>query len=293
MDISLPDYFKKRKDHLQEVCKAYALNKPSFINKRRTDQFMINRKYGLIWCNIFKAASSTWLWNFNSLAGYSETELIANRNAPLNLARAKYKRPSVSEVDEARSALPHSITFIIVRHPFSRLISGYRDKILSQKSYYRPLAAKMLRSHPELKDQHPSDWTNQIPTKGLPVPTFAQFVQYIIDQRKKRRPINEHWIPMNDFCTPCLNNFDIIAKVETLEEDTNYIVYKTGVENIIKSQVLNRANGKSTTDVTEYYICQLTNQQFLDLVDLYKYDIELFDYDIHKYANCTNPNKTV
>ena len=42
-------------------------------------EYLINEKYNLIWCNVFKAASSTWFWNFNLLAGYSEDELLSSK----------------------------------------------------------------------------------------------------------------------------------------------------------------------------------------------------------------------
>lgn len=44
---------------------------------------------------------------------------------PLVLARKKYPRVSVKEL---QTAMNESITFIIVRHPFERLLSAYRDK---------------------------------------------------------------------------------------------------------------------------------------------------------------------
>ena len=56
----------------------------------------------------------------------------------------------------------------------------------------------------------------QMTSKGvwkLMVPSFPQFVQFIIDSEKKGDLLDEHWVPMYKFCTPCLFNFDVIAKV--------------------------------------------------------------------------------
>lgn len=44
---------------------------------------------------------------------------------PVSLARSKYSRPTTTELKEA---LNNSLSFIIVRHPFERLVSAYRDK---------------------------------------------------------------------------------------------------------------------------------------------------------------------
>lgn len=45
---------------------------------------------------------------------------------PLILARKKYPRPSLSELQRA---INESLSFLIVRHPFERLLSAYRDKL--------------------------------------------------------------------------------------------------------------------------------------------------------------------
>lgn len=278
--------FKSRNEHLEKACDKLRSVHGSLAHHRKTDQFLINSHHGLIWCNIFKAASSSWLWNFNLLAGYTEQQLLAKSDQPLTLARNKYARPSPMTVDATRRVEPPPLTFIIVRHPFARLVSAFRDKILRGTSFYRPLAKSMMMRHTELYEQHPADWHDFLKVKSLDMPTFAQFVQYIIDERKHRRPLNEHWVPMNDFCTPCPNRFDIIAKVETLDEDGNYIIYKSGVQDIIRPRVLNKAEGKSSDKLTEYFICQLKEPQLMKLIEVYKYDLEIFDYDVQKYLDC-------
>jgi hypothetical protein len=47
---------------------------------------------------VFKAASTSWMYNFNLLAGYSPMFLKKSQKVPLTLARKKYPRPSVKEV---------------------------------------------------------------------------------------------------------------------------------------------------------------------------------------------------
>ena len=50
-------------------------------------------------------------------------------------------------------------------------------------------------------------------TKRQTVPSFAQFSQYIVDRYEKGQTLDEHWRPMNEFCSPCQFQFDVIAKV--------------------------------------------------------------------------------
>lgn len=75
-----------------QVCKKYGLDKPSESNQPNAWEFLISEKYGLVWCNVFKAASSTWFYNFNLLAGFSEKELLQAKDTPIHLARKRYSR---------------------------------------------------------------------------------------------------------------------------------------------------------------------------------------------------------
>ncbi|RZF33035.1 hypothetical protein LSTR_LSTR014332 [Laodelphax striatellus] len=53
----------ERKDRLQNICMSGIV--PDL--KPNAWEFVIDAKHDLIWCNIFKAASSSWMYNFNLL----------------------------------------------------------------------------------------------------------------------------------------------------------------------------------------------------------------------------------
>lgn len=120
------DYMKHRMDErvarLNDKCTEYRLNEPSEWEpllcctsgrnlmssvhfpfseqhyKPKAWEYLINREYHLVWCNVFKAASTSWMYNFNLLAGYSPEFLKKTKDVPLQLARQKYPRPSVDAV---------------------------------------------------------------------------------------------------------------------------------------------------------------------------------------------------
>lgn len=54
----------QRYNHLQDTCKRYALQA---IYPPRSQEFFISSGHNLVWCNVFKAASSTWMYYFNIL----------------------------------------------------------------------------------------------------------------------------------------------------------------------------------------------------------------------------------
>lgn len=82
------------------------------LHKANPWEFLINKKYHLVWCNVFKAASTSWMYNFNLLAGYSPQFLKKSQMVPLTLARKKYGRPSLKEVYSIKYLLIHSLKII-------------------------------------------------------------------------------------------------------------------------------------------------------------------------------------
>lgn len=60
-----------RKRFLTEKCSEEGLERLGNDSLHRPNawEFLVNREYHLIWCNVFKAASTSWMYNFNLLAG--------------------------------------------------------------------------------------------------------------------------------------------------------------------------------------------------------------------------------
>lgn len=80
------------------------------LHKPNPWEFLISKKHHLVWCNVFKAASTSWMYNFNLLAGYTPQFLKKSQIVPLTLARKKYPRPSVAQVS---SSLNFRQTYLI------------------------------------------------------------------------------------------------------------------------------------------------------------------------------------
>lgn len=276
-----------RRQHVQETCRKLGLDHPSPTNKLNAWEFLYNKEYNLLWCNVFKAASSTWFWNFNLLAGYTEKQLVKAKAAPVELARERYPRPTVDEVQEIMANNPSPISFMITKHPFLRLVSAYRNKILAGNAIYTPLFKKIYRKYKHLGPPVPRRMKDgSLAGTGIS-PSFSQFVQYILDKEANGKSLDMHWIPQSRFCTPCLANFSIYAKTETLDEDGNHIIFSSGMNHVIKPKTINRSVDVPTSKVAHVFICQLSEQQFDDLVKLYQYDLQLFQYDVEPFRNCT------
>ncbi|KRT85433.1 hypothetical protein AMK59_2187, partial [Oryctes borbonicus] len=253
---------EKRKQFLKRACKNLGLNLlgNDSLHKPNPWEFLVNTKYHLIWCNIFKAASSSWMYNFNILAGYSPDFLKKTKQVALNLARQKYPRQTTESL---RKAFNNSLSFLIVRHPLERLLSGYRDKIehALPHSLHKKLGNQIIMKYRPLTATGKSRRTK--------VPTFEEFVLYLLDCVKNGETLDMHWTPVAEFCTPCMFDFDIIAHTETLQEDQEYLILKAGLQDIIKPEWKNSAKGMTSQQVDKYY-SQLTRAQILQLYHIYR-----------------------
>lgn len=69
--------------------------------------------------------------------------LQRTKTSPLELARKRFPRPNRAELDEA---LQTSLSFLIVREPFERLLSAYRDKLEGYRNkYYKILGEQIVK----------------------------------------------------------------------------------------------------------------------------------------------------
>jgi hypothetical protein len=101
-------------------------------------------------------------------------------------------------------------------------------------------------------------------------PTFPEFVFYLLDCVKQGQPLDMHWTPITDFCTPCMFDFDIIAHTETLQEDQQYIIKKAHLEGLVEPQWRNAGHGATARQIRKYY-SQLSRSQILQLYHIYRY----------------------
>ncbi|XP_030385116.1 carbohydrate sulfotransferase 11 isoform X2 [Scaptodrosophila lebanonensis] len=276
-----------RRERLRDKCTDFGLDVLGHDSWHtpNTWEFLVNKKYHIIWCNVFKAASSSWMFNFNVLAGYSPSYLRKTKKILLNLARERYPRVSLEELREAQN---DSVTFIIARNPFERLLSAYRDKMVFALpySFHDKLGRSIVRNYRKKQ-------TLLARSANTKYPSFPEFVHWLLDQVKRGSFIDMHFVASTSFCTPCLIRFDMILKFESLAEDQLYLIEKTGLKRVIAPVWRNMGKGgRKTNELQRQFYSQLTRQEMLELYEYYKYDFELFDYDIQEYLLLAKPNES-
>ncbi|XP_017132290.1 carbohydrate sulfotransferase 11 [Drosophila elegans] len=278
---------QRRSEHLAAVCERYKLQEKYPPNP--WEFFVSPGHNNLVWCNVFKAASSTWMYYFNILAGYDVRFLQRTETQPLELARKRYPRPELAELMEL---LPSALSFLFVRDPFERILSAYRNKLEGNKNtFYKALGTKIV--HRYRKRNLGGPW----PRCG---PTFEEFVRFLIAEQAAGKRFDEHWAPVYSFCTPCSVNFTIIGKTETFQRDSEFIIRQAGLESLLlglgqlpqrkQRKIGNQArSGVKSEALVERYFADLDRSTLDQLLKIYRIDFELFDYDYRKYYDMVHP----
>ncbi|XP_034195496.2 carbohydrate sulfotransferase 11 [Osmia lignaria lignaria] len=250
--------------------------------------FYIVRNHGLSYCPIYKAGSTTWIYNLCLLMNVSEKELNGGKEQISTIARRLIPELEFPEADQALKATKK---LLVVRQPFERLLSAYRDKLENSVAgrehgtlhFYRKYGGKIVEKYREKNFTKPRD-DQVIRRKDIPEPagiepTFKEFVQYLIDTDLASYG-DDHWMPYYFFCTPCIVNYDIIAKVETLWRDQIYTIHKLQLQEVIKPR-WRHSGGYS--NASRIYFSQLNRDMVEKLYEKFKLDFELFDYSPKVY----------
>ena len=86
----------------------------------------------LLYCPLYKVASGTWTTNFLRLAKYNEDLPKWQRFSKLHGASESVSRgmfPPPKSRKLQKKLLKESTKFLVVRHPFDRIISAFTGKI--------------------------------------------------------------------------------------------------------------------------------------------------------------------
>ena len=259
----------------------------------------------IAYCPIFKSATSTWQSHLSEVVNFSEeiksdvkSKYGQHRDRLLHLGAVN---PSRTTWNDYISRLPvpnNFVGFIIVRHPFERLVSAFRDKLernnLEEPFYYnkfgKPFVQKYRKKAIEVLGE---EYFNEANNYGTPIqvkddrrpnsdlPSFWEFSQAVIDGYK----IDDHWRPIVEHCSICntlsLKAYNYILKFEELEKEEDMFLIHTGWDKKIKSRKkvnVNDHQGLSGDELTQIYFSVLSKKQIRALYSVYKMDFLLFDY---------------
>jgi len=238
---------------MREMCHKY---EDEAHNPKRvaSDKVLLwDLKHHLVYCPIYKVASGTWTTNFLRLSGFNSDlpkwqRFSKLHNASEGVSRKMFPPPKGKKKQEKE--LNRSTKFLVVRHPFDRIISAYKGKISRPDA--KPRRYRQLQKEIKKKYSHnEEEIANQTP------PSFEEYWRYLTDLTSSiSRPGD--WRAVDcvrafySVCAPCDVNYDVILKLETHDEDTEYLIRKYGLTELSEPFNMWKHNSKGANQIGDY-----------------------------------------
>jgi len=277
---------QQRLDHVSKLCQALHIRPNTSISKYLISHppapqysvFYFQPQKRLAYCPIYKAASTSMLdWLLHLVNVDAKSTMKDSGRQISDIARDYY--PSM-DYPAAEKSLMEATRIVIVRHPFERVLSAYRDKLEdSQRGsehgtmhYYRKYGRKIVSEHRK------SNATRK-------EPTFEEFVEYLIHTDLSLYA-DDHWLPFYLFCTPCLVDYDFIVQFETFDEDFQLLLRRLDAgASAAGPSWRHVTHGGRTSNVAETYFSKLSKSSVLQLARKYHLDFQLFNYNVTDYLS--------
>jgi len=225
---SLAHYqFQNRRNLISDYCQ---------LNQNSSELHQVNQdlkwnkdlwfdyKNQLLFCQISKISSSTWVTNLMALKGKNIHEVNKELANQLHLQPPEF-RPYMRQHffplknNSFLDARDDLLSFVFVREPFERLVSSYYDKM--DRDWSKPVYdLRWMRDEIIHKIRHLDPKLHKAEK-----PTPEEFIKYIIKTAKSIGPyaLDNHIKPIWASCPFCSVEFDIVGHLEEFNKDSAFI----------------------------------------------------------------------
>ncbi|XP_069127517.1 carbohydrate sulfotransferase 11-like [Argopecten irradians] len=221
--IKLDKEYAARRQTMLDACAGREFDKEMRGNSSQDsvkDHIVVDRNHRILYCAIEKVGSTFWRRLWQVLTGLSSAAHPYDIPPGAALGGGQETLKNIF-FDEIHSMISTYRSFIITRHPFYRIFSGYVDKLFSPNPmFWNSLGVYIIENFREEKRKQ-----NIACGSGV---TFREFVKYLIHSETHNSRRNGHFLPMFDHCRPCQIKYDVIGKMESFVDDTLYIVKSLG-----------------------------------------------------------------
>ncbi|KAK7115654.1 hypothetical protein V1264_001485 [Littorina saxatilis] len=193
------DRFNARLDMLHKACSLYynsSLFRPKRAGYVPMPLYRPVMNISVRYCPIAKTSATTWTVFFAGIRDHMRKRHV--------------------EGSEERSKADDEIHFTFVREPYSRMLSGYVDKLLTPNALFWWITGRFV-----VRKFRPNATMNSLKC-GHDV-TFPEFVKYVVYSQQTGEQLNGHFIPTHDQCDFCTLPYRYIGHLETIKEDFPFI----------------------------------------------------------------------
>lgn len=274
-----------RQEQVQKICNSDTGTETMLaknlndIPDDQLDHLIIDSKHKLLYCYVPKVACTNWKRILMLM-----TDQWRNGTDPLKIPAAlahsagMFKKFGTLTPTERDIVLTEYTRLMIVRHPFERLLSAYRNKLegnMPSARYFQERIGKQI-----IRSFRPNAATESL-NRGHDV-TFKEFILYLLTPElsmtnpANQSSFNEHWEPIHKLCHPCALKYNVVGKYETLIDDSALALHLAGVN--ITFPTSQRTS--TTHDLLREYFNQVPVGVTKSLYKLYADDFKLFGYNL-------------
>lgn len=263
--------FDSRKQNVKKVCEKYGLIPVSSMEVTPKAKLFWNPNQNLAFCPTGKSGSISWsqfLWEMSGKPFHEKHMTNEEKRFVEEHMKNTFLFPTHLSPEMQQQILNAAFTFTFVSHPFVRLV-GYYDVLVGNVD-----RAETLDWFPEDEGTTKSVSNQSEDDK----PTFSSFVDYFIANLK----FDPKATPTLSKCEMCALSYDVIAKMDTFNEDRNYILAQTNLDRVLHVKQVPRTQDSAHRLALELF-STLSREQILQLVKIYKVDFEAFSYTFEDF----------
>ncbi|CAH1794810.1 unnamed protein product [Owenia fusiformis] len=214
-----------------------------------TAKIYVLEELKVVFCAVFKAASSEWKKLLVSLHDTYKQEAQETLEAPgIHTKWQNFAKPLKEYLPSERCHVLETFNKVmIVRNPYERLVSCFNDKFRRNTDYCRmvmqPGVDCLAMNLNDFVEQLSFGWAGQDP----------------------------HWRSFFDTCLPCEIQYNNIVKFETLARDRDYFLETLGLSGRVNFS-------KHTSSSHKNYFDNMTQELSNKIYSIYEVDFLLYNY---------------
>lgn len=174
--------------------------------------------------------------------------------------------------------------FMIVRNPFERIVSGFRNKIEPplRREHASPTGFPQGIKWEILNRFRRSELLYWMRTANSPESTinvtFPEFVRYLVESTKLE--LNDHFVPSMQICHPCLIKYNFYGNFRNISHDVHALIKHFQTEpRFYRDESLHNSS-EQTSNLLSHYFNQLSYRDKLALFAAW-YDELAFYYTLY------------
>lgn len=272
------EIFWERRKRLIEACEDYPEIRKSIdgIPARDLTHIFINREHKFLYCGLPKTGLLNWRKVLAAWAGRSSDTDINGLTGTVISNSSNFLFLGLLTEKEKEDVLDGYTKFLIIRHPFERILSIFSSKFKSTKynKFNREVLDRAVIKY--IRKKVPEEQLGKLHDV-----TFEEFLRFCL-LVSKNPPVqdlkvfqyHDFWKTMNDLCYPCAIKYTQIGNFDTIVRDSHHVLKLIGSKVDFPIDMLPRETNENVKNTYS----KLPKDLIKDIRKYYEYDMKIFGY---------------